>query len=183
MTEKLGKAIEDFTAAGLELHETSTGTGEREALGTSLDCSRFKSRVTTRRFWNLRMAISAFLRRRRATGKALEVLIGHATFAGLANRWVLSVFHLVYKFCRQHYVVAAPLWDGVRAELYAFRGLMIYLEADWWVPVHPAVYATDSSEAGLAFTESQWRLTDPTDVSCRRYRAELAVYALCMMAA
>ena len=84
--------------------------------------------LTARRFWNLRLAISGFLRRRRATGAALEVLIGHMTFAGLGCRWTLAVFHLVYKFCRAHYYEAAPLWDGVRSELYAFCGLMIFLD-------------------------------------------------------
>ena len=118
---KLSKTVTDFTQAGFELHEISAVTGEREALGTVLDCTGFHSRPTTKRFWNLRMAISGFLRRRRATGAVLEVLLGHATFAGLANRWTLSVFHLVYKFCRAHYYVAAPIWDGVRQELYAFR--------------------------------------------------------------
>ena len=137
---KLGKAVGDFNDAGLELHETSTGSGERDALGTVLDCSMFSSRPTTRRWWNLRMAVSVFLRRRRATGKALEILIGHMTFSGLTCRWVLAVFHLVYKFCRAHYFDPAPLWDGVRAELYAFRGLMVFLESDWIVPTLPTVY-------------------------------------------
>ena len=94
------------------------------------------------------MAISGFMRRRWATGAVLEVLLGHATFAGFANRWTLSVFHLVYTFCREHYYVAAPIWDGVRQELYAFRGLMIFVQAEWVVPTQPTVYATDSSEAG-----------------------------------
>ena len=44
----------------------------------------------------------------------------------------------------------------MRAELYAFRGLMIFLESTWLIPTHPIVYATDSSEAGWAFTQSSW---------------------------
>ena len=95
---KLAKTVTDFTRAGLELHETSAGSGEREALGTVLDCAGFHSLLTTKRDGNLRMAISGFLRRRRATGAVLEMLLGHSTFAGLANHWVLSVFHFVYTF-------------------------------------------------------------------------------------
>ena len=34
----LSKAVADFNAAGLQLHETSTGTGDRLALGTVLSC-------------------------------------------------------------------------------------------------------------------------------------------------
>ena len=43
---KLAKTVTDFTQAGLELHETSAGTGEREALGTISDCASFHSRLT-----------------------------------------------------------------------------------------------------------------------------------------
>ena len=56
--------------------------------------------------------------------------------------------------------VAAPIWNEVRQELYAFRGLMIFLQAEWVVPTRRTVYATDSSEAGWAFTQATWTACD-----------------------
>ena len=80
------------------------------------------------------MAISALLRRRRVKGQILEVLLGHMTFAGLANRRVRSALNAVYKFCREHYYVAAPMWDEVWREVFTFRGLTIFLQAEWLTP-------------------------------------------------
>ena len=37
---------------------------------------------------------------------------------------------------------------------------MIFLQAEWVVPTHPAVYATDSLEAGWAFTRATWTACD-----------------------
>ena len=44
---KLSKAADDFTSVGLELHETATGSGDREALGTVLSCESFHLRLTS----------------------------------------------------------------------------------------------------------------------------------------
>ena len=130
MGTKLSKAVEDFPSVGLELHESATGRGDREALGTVLSCDSFHSRLTTKCFWNLRRALSAILRHRRGSGAMLEVLIGHMSFAALANRWSLSVSNAVYKSCREHYVEAAPMWHEVRTELYVFGGIMLYLQSE-----------------------------------------------------
>ena len=70
------------------------------------------------------------------------------------------MFHLVYKFCREHYYEVSPVWDGVRQELFTFRGLMIVLESEWLIPSHPVVYATDSSEGGWAFTGARCHESD-----------------------
>ena len=171
VSSKLSQAVADFTRAGLQLHETSSGSGDQVALGSVLACDRFHTRLTTKRFWNLRLAISGFLRRKKVSGKALEVLLGHMTFAALANRWTLSVFNTVYRFVREFYVEAAEMWNEVRQELYAFRGLMIYLQADWSVPVFGTVFASDSSEAGWAFTSAEWPEADIARVCRVRERA------------
>ena len=76
-------------------------------------------------------------RRSRLSGKALEVLVGHATFCGLANRTCLAVLDAVYKFMRFAGEERMPLWITVRRELRAFAGLMGFLHGDWthgWSP-------------------------------------------------
>ena len=43
-------------------------------------------------------------------------------------------------------------------ELRAFRGLMILVFSDWWLPWSPTVLATDASEEGFAVAQSEWDL-------------------------
>ena len=58
--------LEDlFSKRGLNLHETSCGTGPRESLGTILECSRAATLLTPKRFHRLHNAIGALLRRKR----------------------------------------------------------------------------------------------------------------------
>ena len=71
--------------------------------------------------------------------------MGHNTFAGLACRGLLSLFHTVYRFIAAHYDQPAPLWAEARAELRAFRGLLFLAWSDWWLPWCPFVYQSDAS--------------------------------------
>ena len=77
---------EIFEPLGLALHKTEEPVGLVEALGTELDGRELSSRVTSKRFWILRQGLTAFLRRRRCSGRALERIIGHCTCVGLASR-------------------------------------------------------------------------------------------------
>ncbi|CAK0868558.1 unnamed protein product, partial [Prorocentrum cordatum] len=80
-------------------------------------------------------AINGLLRRRRLTGWAVEVLVGHCTYAGLLARGALGV-------CRAE---PAALCPETRVELEVFRGLLIFLESDWTLQWRELVVATDSS--------------------------------------
>ena len=75
-----------FPERGLLLHEASCGSGRRESLGTILECSRHATMLTPERFHRLYQGLRALLRRTRATGMALEIIIGHCTFCSLINR-------------------------------------------------------------------------------------------------
>ena len=55
--------------------------------------------------------------------------MGHLTFIALEKREMLSVFRSTYDFIRAHYRHAVLVWPSVRAEIRAFRGLMIFIEA------------------------------------------------------
>ena len=69
--------------------------------------------------------------RRRVAGWELEGRKGHLTFLGLLRRETLSLFHCVYRFARKFHHRREPLWISARAELDAFIGVMILIEADW----------------------------------------------------
>ena len=85
--------------------------GATKTLGVELMGDSLRMRVTSERWWLVRRAIEALLRRPKCSGWALEVVVGHCTFAGLANRGSLSVWHTVYAFMHKYRDGAGYLWD------------------------------------------------------------------------
>ena len=71
------------------------------------------SHIADERFFALRAGTGAFVRRRRCSGQALEVLVGHLTYAGLANRGCLTMLNAVYKFINQFYYSVGRQWRTV----------------------------------------------------------------------
>ena len=70
----MAEAEEQFSAAGLAVHETSLGRGDTKALGVELRGSKMESRATQDRYWKVRLATKQLLKRRRAV---------HCTDAGI----------------------------------------------------------------------------------------------------
>eukprot|EP00439_Symbiodinium_sp_Y106_P036841 s1194_g4.t1 len=87
------------------------------------------------------------------------------------NRPVLSVFNAVYRYISAHYFKPAVLWESVREELTVFRGLMIFLHADWGRPWNTYVTATDSSLEGYGVVSSQWLQHEVANVGRNLERA------------
>jgi hypothetical protein len=82
-----------FEPVGLALHKSESHGGAGEALGTELDGVRLRSGITSSRFWKLERGLTGLLARGRCSGQALEKVIGHCTFCGLAARESLFIFH------------------------------------------------------------------------------------------
>ena len=159
-----------FGELGLELHASEVSTGEVEALGCVVDCSKRRSRITLTRLWKIRQALSGLLRRGRCTGRALEVIIGHLTFVGLMNRHSLSTMHTVYRFIQANYSTVAKLWDSVVSELRCFKGLLILLCQDWDRPWNPVVSSSDSSLSGYGVCHATWPVNIVSKVGRLRER-------------
>ncbi|CAK0860257.1 unnamed protein product, partial [Prorocentrum cordatum] len=128
VTDAIAQLVEGLDQRGLLLHGSSAGTE----------------------------ALNGLLRRRRLTGWAVEVLVGHCAFAGLLSRGTLSVFHAVYAFMRASNAEPRMLWLEARQELETFRGLLIFLESDWTLQWNDLVVATDSSLEAGAVSTTRW---------------------------
>ena len=76
--------------------------------------------------------------------------MGTMTFAGLARRRVLCILHSVYAFMHAHYHCAVRLWDSVREELEAFRGILPLLQSSWTAQWAELVSASDAGPPGWA---------------------------------
>ena len=68
-------------------------TAQEVVLGIKVDCAWLCARITTKKSTRLRSAMRAVLKSGWASGEKLEILIGHATYSGLIDRFLLSVFH------------------------------------------------------------------------------------------
>ena len=137
-----------FTSQGLILHPAEIKTGQVKTLGVELDGQKLRTRVLPERLHKLRAALCGLLHRGRCSGRTLEVVIGHATFCGLVERKLLSVFHTCYKFIEKCYQQVTPLWKSVIDELRAFSALAPALESDWRRSWNTHVLSSDASEEG-----------------------------------
>ena len=129
----LAMMVSHFDGQGLTLHEAEIHEESATALGVELCSREMRVRIVKERLWKVRGAIQALLRRRKVSGRMLEIIIGHATFCSLVNRPLLAFFNTVYRFIRAHYVEAVPLWASAVSELRHFAGCMIFLESEWWL--------------------------------------------------
>ena len=155
---------EHFSRQGLLLHPGEVSQGETKALGTILDGNQLCSKITPERFHRVRQSIRGILRRKRVSGRTLEIVIGHATFCALNNRMLLSCFHSCYKFIQACYYSPTALWTSARAELQAFAGMMIFLRSDWWRPWNELVCCSDASTTGFGVCTSFWNVVDVAEV-------------------
>ncbi len=156
LADLVGKKLR---SRGLPTHEAEGGAGV-ETLGWKFDGDGPVVRVTNRRLWRIRLATLELLRVGKANGKLIEKLVGHFTFAGLLQRWLLSVFQAVYVFIQRHYDAEVPLWDEVRRELFWAASLIALVKRDLSSTWSDIVYATDASLWGRGIVSSKRNVED-----------------------
>ena len=137
-------------------------------LHPSLPSIEFKP-VRPGRLW---AAVQHLLRRRKVSGRAVEVIMGHFTYAFLLNRGLLSVFGATFKFIRSAYVEVEKLWPSVRSELSNAVALLplaaVCLDRAW----DSDVRATDAAPHGLGVCKSAWASRSVVEVGrvAKRWR-------------
>ena len=147
---------EDFSGSGLKIHESRVMEGGGELLGIVCDGRRLRTTLTEKRLWRLRQALAAVLRRGRASGEMMDVVLGHCTFCSLVVRVSMSVFHAVYAFRNMAMGKHLRLWKAVDLELRAFRALLVVIGSDWTTQWSSLVTATDASLSGFGIATSWW---------------------------
>ena len=146
------RTVSDWVAAfesrELLLHKSEVVCGPVTVLGSKIDSDQLTMAIKDERLMKVQAAVAGLLARRRTAGWCVEVLLGHLTFCGLANRGILTVPHTLYRFIRRHYTEAVPLWAECRDELSAMSALWFLARADWKVQWNPVVYQSDASGSG-----------------------------------
>ena len=151
----VGKELMDRVGLVMNEHEDATGH-DIELLGHVIRPDPPEIRLKPARAWKLRGAVRHLLRRRVVSGRVVEVIVGHFTYAFLLNRGLLSVFSATYKFIRSAYVQSQKLWPSVRQELEMAVGLLpmasVSLSRVW----EDDVWVTDAAPHGLGVCNSAW---------------------------
>ncbi|CAE7797631.1 unnamed protein product [Symbiodinium sp. CCMP2592] len=147
------RTVHRLKQAGLQVHEEKVCDEKACVLGWEFENSGFFG-PTARRVWKTRLAIRALLRRRRASGKQLEILIGLCSFISLARRECLGIFAEVYKFMRQHAGndIEHGLPRGVKRELWMWDSVCPLIFQDLRAQWSETIHAVDASLWGMGVT-------------------------------
>ncbi|CAK0831351.1 unnamed protein product [Prorocentrum cordatum] len=92
--------LDALTAAGLSMHPRESSVGG-SVLGWEFSDECPQVRVSPRRAWGLRLGIEGPLEKGFATGRDLEAIIGHFTFAARIRPEALRVFSAAYAFSQR----------------------------------------------------------------------------------
>ena len=157
VTGLMRKAKRAWERAGLVCHGDVEAVSEIEGLGGYLSGSPPVSRTAPRRREKVRQALTFLLERRKeATSRELERLIGHLTFVSLERREILSCFRAVYSFVQAGYSQPHRLWPSVVRELRIFRGVLPLLLRRLDACTDTTVRLFDACETGHASVAGVW---------------------------
>ena len=98
-------------------------------------------------------AIEHLLSCHAVSGKALEIILGHCTWAFLCRRELLCIFVHIYQFIRDNYNTRVALSSDVLFELRLARAVLPLAAAQLDRLWSSVVYATDASLSGYGVCE------------------------------
>ena len=142
------QVAEVFRGHGLAVHEMDPGSLQADFLGLRWDGERGRFTLSQKRLWRIRMGIDFLLAKGRCSGKELERVIGHVTFACLTRRECLSMLSSVYAYSRQLGLARGSLWPSVRRELFWVRSLLPLIFSDVHMEWDACLTASDASPWG-----------------------------------
>ena len=140
----------------LRVHECFGPVTSCSFVGLEFDGLKHTVRVSKRRTWRLALAIDHILNLSEVSGKTLEHILGHYTWAGLVRREALALVQACYSFIHAYRDQRAPLWDSVRRELRWMRSILPLLVASLDSQWSETVTCSDSSHLGFGVCETTW---------------------------
>ena len=97
VSKTLYKIIGKFDDLKVPTHEQTQAVTHGEFVGLSFENGFI--RVKKYRLWTLGFALDEIISRKHGSGKTLEVLLGHLTWAMMLRREALCLFVHIYDFC------------------------------------------------------------------------------------
>ena len=144
------RVVEDLEGLGLICHERVDVQDSLQLVGIVFDGSSRTLRHTPRRTWRLHLGIQQFLKRQRASGHIVRVLVGHIVHAFELLRPCMCLLKSVYAFITKHLHECVEIWPSVRQELSAASWLLFLAEARLGDEFSDISYLSDSNDKGYA---------------------------------
>lgn len=120
----------------------------QDTLGWHFSENRPQVEMNPRRLWKLRFAILQLIEDGWGSGRLVEKIVGHITFAALLRREILSCLQAVYVYIWKSYHVHSRLWPEVKRELRWVASLLPLIQRDLSAGWGDYVHATDASHWG-----------------------------------
>ena len=134
---------------GLTVHEEEAAQSEADFVGLHFSGNKGYLSLKSSRICKLKCAIDELLSQQFCSGRALQVVVGHITWAMMCRREGLSILHSTYSFIHHNPQSVARLWPSVRKELAWVASLLplfrMKLNCGW----SDDVTASDSSPFGI----------------------------------
>ncbi|CAK0804818.1 unnamed protein product, partial [Prorocentrum cordatum] len=146
----------DFDAKHLDFHEENAASPELQLLGVVFDGVRRQIRPLPRRTWRLHLALQEVIRRGFASGRVVQILVGHLVHHFQLARAALASLDKVWAFIGEHYDDEAELWDSVRWELEVAGWLVFMAGVDLGYALHVAEIS-DAEYREVAAYRERWR--------------------------
>ena len=143
---KISKTLRDW---GLTVHEEEEASLKADFIGMHFNGETGYLSIKPSRLIKIKAGIDDLLRRQFCSGRTLQLVLGHCTWAMMTRREGLSLLQHSYSFCHKHMDDSVRLWPSVRKELNWISSLLplfrMKLNCSWGTDV----MASDSSPWGV----------------------------------
>ena len=117
INQGLGRISERLRALGLTVHEEEEAQHTGQFVGLHFNGHTGFVSISPKRLRNIKVAIDELLQQQWCSGRTLQLLTGHITWAMMARREGLSILSSTYAFINQLGSQKGRLWPAVRKEL------------------------------------------------------------------
>ena len=154
-------ASQALVNTGLPVHEETDTQDDMECLSVRQRGDPPEVCLSKKRYWRIFVALEWLVERRRAaTSKEMEVLVGHLTFGCLVRRESLCILRSCYDFRRAGHQRRVPIWPSAMRELQIMQGMLVLLRQHMGASFCCTVSALDACTSGHASDDTGWKQTD-----------------------
>ena len=165
---KAEKEIRDWAARtragmklkGLPVHKESCGAGFDAVLGAALSGRPYTLSVPRRRMAMLMMATRGLLELIVVSGKWLEKIIGHWSWALMLRRQALAILGDTYRWMQEHRAKRASFPWPVKCELRMLIALGPWMSTNLETPCLRQVFAADASMEGYGVVSTPAKVAE-----------------------
>ena len=182
--QKISSTLRGF---GLTVHEEVPASLRCDFVGLSFNGEQGLISIKPSRIHKLSRAIHELLLRNFCTGKLLQLILGHVTWALMCRREALSAINAGYAFVNMHYNTPTRLWPKLRQELFWIADILPLCRVRVNVGWSSDVCASDSSPFGYGICQrhinpdiaravgrqsERWRFRFEDAVDARKHAAD-----------